>query len=245
MKKLGLAIQTMTRLPLKKQFDVCCQDYADSVAWFPLTALMAGAVMCGAYVLLCLTGIPYLAAFACVLAAIMFTGGLHIDGFADVCDAFFAGKTKERTLAILKDSRMGTYGVLGIVFVVAIKTILLAGIHPEKAVWILLAMPLCGKIPLILCAKLSRYPRENGMAKCIIESLKTSTALIAIVICSVAVVFVGGLASGTIVVAGAIATGAIMHFISEKKIEGATGDVLGACNELGEIIFLFVMAVMI
>ncbi|MEA5004215.1 MAG: adenosylcobinamide-GDP ribazoletransferase [Christensenella sp.] len=245
MKKFGLAIQTMTRLPLKKQFDVTCQDYADSVAWFPATSLMAGAVMLAVYQLILLTGIPYLPAFLCVMAGIMFTGGLHIDGFADVCDAFFAGKTKERTLEILKDSRMGTYGVLGIVFIVVAKTFLIADLNPDRVLWVLLATPLCGKIPLVFCAKLSRYPRQDGMAKCIIENLKIDTALIAIIICSVAVFLVGGFAAGSIAVACMIAIGAVMYFISEKKIDGATGDVLGACNELGEIVFLLVMAVML
>ena len=245
MKKLGLAIQTMTRLPLKKQFDVTCQDYADSVAWFPLTALMPGAVMLAVYQLFLLTGIPYLPAFLCVVAGIMFTGGLHIDGFADVCDAFFTGKTKERTLEIMKDSRVGTYGVLGIIFVVASKTFLIPSVDPARVLWILLAAPLCGKIPLVFCAKLSRYPRQDGMAKCIVEHLKTDTALVAITLCAAAAFLAGGFAAGSVSVACMIAIGAAMHFIAGQKIGGATGDVLGACNELGEIVFLLVMAVML
>lgn len=245
MKRLGLAIQTMTRLPLKKQFEVTCQDYADSVAWFPLTAFLAGLVMLAVYQIFFLTGISWLASFMCVIAACLFTGGLHIDGFADVCDAFFAGKSKERTLEILKDSRIGTYGVLGIVFVIAVKTILISALSTQNILWTLLAAPVCGKIPMVLCARLSHYPRQDGMAKCIVENLKTNITVIAIAVCSAIVILLSGFYAGTVAIACGIAIGAVMHFVSEKKISGATGDVLGACNELGEIACLLIMAVMI
>ena len=245
MKRLGLAIQTMTRLPLKKQFEVTCQDYADSVAWFPLTAFLVGFVMLAVYQIFFLTGIPLLASLMCVIAACLFTGGLHIDGLADICDAFFTGKPKERTLEILKDSRMGTYGVLGIVFVVAAKTILIAALPAQNILWILLAIPVCGKIPMALCARLSRYPRQDGMAKCIVENLKTNVTVITIAVCSAIVILLSGFYAGTVAIACGIAIGAAMHFVSEKKIGGATGDVLGACNELGEIACLLIMAVMI
>ncbi|MEA4852745.1 MAG: adenosylcobinamide-GDP ribazoletransferase [Christensenella sp.] len=245
MKRFGLAIQLMTRIPLRKQFDVSPEDYAGSVAWFPAIGLLVGAVMLVAYLVFSLTGIAFLPAFCSVIAAALVTGGFHIDGFADMCDAFFARKSRERTLAILKDSRMGTYGVLAIIFLIVTKTLLIAGMGTNFwKIWpVLLSAPVCGKIPMALCAKLSVYPREDGLGKYIIHYLKTATTVVCIAICAIIVLVCSGFAAGSIAFSASFAAGVGMYFLSASKIGGATGDVLGACNEVGEILYLFVMAV--
>ncbi|MEG0251851.1 MAG: adenosylcobinamide-GDP ribazoletransferase [Christensenellaceae bacterium] len=244
MKRLGIAIQTMTRLPLKKQFFVVGQDYAASVAWFPVTSLLVGVVMLLVYWIFSFTGISLLAAFVSVIGAYLFTGGFHIDGFADMCDAFFARKSKERTLEILKDSRMGTYGVLAIVFMVGIKTILVANLN-YHVLLILLAAPVCGKIPMVLCAKLSKYPRKDGLAKYIVDDITTQTALIAIFVSSAIVLMCVGFFAGTVAIAAMLVIGALMFALSNNKIGGATGDILGASNEIGEMVFLFIAMCMV
>lgn len=234
----------MTRLPIKKQVDATGEDYAGSVFWFFLTSLMVGGIMLGVYfVMYILVPVPLFAAFLSVIAAALFTGGLHIDGFADMCDAFFARKSSERTLEILKDSRMGAYGVIAIIFVIAVKTFLLGRIEGTVFLWpIFLALPVCGKIPMILCAMVSTYPREDGLGKYIIDLLPKKTAVWSIIICSAIVCFCAGVFAGGIAVAAMLATGFILAQISKNKIGGATGDILGAANEIGEMLFLLIVA---
>ncbi len=244
MKHLILAMQTMTRLPIHKQLDVTGEDYAKSVAWFPVTALSVGLVSALVYALTLLLGIPYLAALLSVIAAALFTGGFHMDGFADVCDAFFARKDKERTLEILKDSRMGTYGVLGLVFLVTIKTILI-GTMGLQGILIVVAAPICGKMPMAICAKLSSYPREQGLAKYIIEQLSTGRMWACLIGCAALLVLLVGPISAGIMAAAMLVVALLMTQCAKKRIGGATGDVLGTCNELGEIVFLIWMAVMV
>lgn len=244
MKRVILAMQLLTRLPIKKQYpDAVGADYAGSVLWFFLPALLCGLLMAAVYIGVLFAGIPYLAAFACVIAAYLFTGGLHIDGFADMCDAFFARKSKERTLEILKDSRMGTYGVIAIVFVVAVKTLAIASFAPEM-VWTLAAVPLCGKIALVVCAAVSSYPREDGLGKYIVEELPVGTAILSIVFCAVGVCFFAGVFRGLIAIGLMALCGLILAQVSKRKIGGATGDILGAANEAGEMAFLILAGVL-
>lgn len=245
MKRLGLALQLMTRFPLRKQFNVNEEDFAACTLWFFLTSLLVGALMALVYYLFLLLEIPLLAAFLSVMVAYVFTGGLHIDGFADVCDAFFAGKSKQETLRILKDSRMGTYGVLGIVLMVGVKTILIANLG-MNALPVLVATPVCGKIPLLFCAALSRYPRQNGMGKFIIEGLKFKTAFLAMGYCAAVVLLfclLGWVDYGA-AMALSLVVGVLCYLWADKKIGGATGDVLGAANEMGEAVYLLVAAVL-
>ena len=243
-----LAIQLLTRLPIKKQVDAVGADYAGSVAWFWLTSLLVGGVMLGVFALTqFLFHIAALSAFLSVIAACLFTGGFHVDGFADMCDAFFARKPKERTLEILKDSRMGTYGVIAICFVLAVKTILLA----QTGSWqLLLALPVCGKIPMITCAMVSRYPRQDGLGKYIIELLSRKTAVLSIVLCAAIVFALSAwpydgatlLIRAAVCIGAGIVLGLALASISKRKIGGATGDILGAANEMGEMLFLAVWA---
>lgn len=246
MKTLTLALQLMTRIPIRKQYDAGQKDYAVSAIWFFLTASIVGAVMAAVYYAAWWTGIPYLAAFLCVVSASLVTGGLHIDGFADVCDAFFARKSKEKTLEILKDSRMGTYGVIGILFVFAVKTILIgsfrdAGIH---TLLLILAAPVCGKVSMVLTAALSAYPREQGLGKAIIDLLPNAVAAGSILICAAVVCLCAGILAGGVAVAASLCAGAIVAAVSKQKIGGATGDVLGASNEVGEMLYLLAVVLL-
>ncbi len=253
MKTFGLAIQLMTRVPWKKQYDVIEQDYAKSAIWFFATSLIVGAVAAAVFFAGSFSRVPYLAAFLSVIAASLVTGGFHIDGFADMCDAFFARKSKEKTLEILKDSRMGTYGVIAIVFVVLVKTLLIQriGAIGLPALLLLLVAPVCGKIPMVFCAALSSYPRQSGLGKAMIDLLSPATAIGSMLICA-AIVLVGTviafpavLFAGAIAIAAVLAAGAVLTGVSKKRIGGATGDILGAANEIGEMVFLLVMAVLV
>lgn len=237
---LALSIQTMTRLPIKKQFDASPTDYANSAGWFFLTSLVVGGI--SALVYFVFSFVPLIGAFLSVFAAYLVTGALHIDGFGDVCDAFFAGKDKEKTLAILKDSRMGTYGVLGIVFMVGIKTLLIYN-QSFDIIPVIICAPVSAKIPMLFCALLGKYPRKNGLGNYLVTNLSQGTALISILLCFATTLIVAGILISVIAFVCMILLGLIVQAISNRKIGGVTGDVLGAANEMGEAIFLLVAVI--
>jgi len=243
MNKFLLAIRLLTRIPAGKRYYDDPRDYTGSVLWYFFAAVIVGAVMAGVFFAAGFTGIPYLPALLSVIAACIITGSLHVDGFADTCDAFFTQRSMEERLVIMRDSRLGTYGVVGIIFLIAAKVLLINAISTD-AVLLIIAVPVCGKIPLILCASVSEYPRNDGMAKYIVGKLSTGVSFFSLLICSAIVVFYAGALPGALAVGAALAAGLIIPLVSKNRIGGVTGDVLGFSNEVGELLFLLIMGVL-
>jgi adenosylcobinamide-GDP ribazoletransferase len=240
---LGFTVQFMTRIPIKKQFNVTEKDFAAMTMFFPASSLIVGLIMAGVYWLLALAGLSWVAAVAAVLAACLATGGLHIDGFADMCDAFGARKSPERTLEILKDSRMGTYGVLALVFVVLLKIVMIGSIKDFNIYLILIGIPVAGKIPLAICAAAGKYPREDGTGRLMINNITAKESIVCIIISLIILYFCMGWIS-LLLLPVLLAAGFIMKAISQSRIGGVTGDILGAANEIGELLWLLFAAVM-
>ena len=242
-KLLGFTIQFMTRIPIKKQFEVTKKDFAAMAMFFPASSLIVGIIMAAVYYVFALAGLYWVGAVGCVLAACLVTGGLHIDGFADMMDAFGARKNKEKTLEILKDSRMGTYGVLAIVFAVLIKIVLIASLPQAFVLLVIVGTPVAGKIPLVVCAAAGTYPREKGTGKYIINNITAKECIISIAISGAVLFLCAGWVS-LLLLPVLIAAGFIVKAVSHKKIGGVTGDILGASNEIGEMLWLLFAAVM-
>ena len=135
-KRVLAAFVFFTRLPFWRLADVGKEDYARVVPLWPLAGWLTGGIMAavagGALYVGLSAGVAVVLALLC---RTLVTGALHEDGFADFCDGFGGGTTRERTLAIMKDSHIGTYGVLGLVLYVllffnALTTLLQHGVSP-------------------------------------------------------------------------------------------------------------------
>ncbi|MEW9898419.1 adenosylcobinamide-GDP ribazoletransferase [Chitinivorax sp. PXF-14] len=125
MTRLILAIQFLTRLPTPQVSDFRPERLAESARWFPLVGLLLGALLLAA-VWPAARLDPWLAAWAGVLAWALLTGGLHLDGLADVADALGAAhRDRERLLAVMKDPHLGSFGVLTLILHLAGKLVLL------------------------------------------------------------------------------------------------------------------------
>jgi len=239
---LGLSVQFMTQVPIPKQLKVTDKDFGAMTMFFPASALLVGAILAAVYLAFAWLRLPWAGAAAAMLAAWLATGGLHIDGLADMADAFGAGKTKERTLLILKDSRVGTFGVLAIVFDIILKIILIGSIQNFNILLILLALPAAGKIPLAVCAAAGRYPREEGTGKSMIENAGAKESIVCAALCQVILFFCMGISS-FILLPILIAAGFVLKAAATRRIGGVTGDILGAANETGELLFLLFAAI--
>src|SRR5262249_23936482 len=123
-----LALHFLTILPLPQTLKVKDNDLARSVGYFPLIGVMLGVLSAGVYVIAFRwTGlVPAL--MTSVISTIILSGALHLDGFADLCDAFYAGKNKEHILAIMKDSHVGAMAVVGLICLLALKFTFLSAV---------------------------------------------------------------------------------------------------------------------
>lgn len=133
MNRIAAAFILFTRLPLWRWVTPSQSAYADAVVFWPLVGWLTGGVTAVCLVAFS-TFIPWVpAVILSMLVRVLLTGALHEDGLADFCDAFGCGGDKERMLAIMKDSHIGTYGVLGLIFYALLMAGLLTSLPPFVA----------------------------------------------------------------------------------------------------------------
>src|SRR4028118_1536958 len=119
------AMMFLTRLPVPKLTDHSSEYLEKSSKYFPLIGWIVGAISCGTFLAFYQFLSIEISLLASIIAGILTTGAFHEDGFADVCDAFGGGWTKEKILEIMKDSRLGTYGTVGLIAILSVKFFLL------------------------------------------------------------------------------------------------------------------------
>ncbi|MDR3363849.1 MAG: adenosylcobinamide-GDP ribazoletransferase [Clostridiales Family XIII bacterium] len=148
-----------TRLPVPK-VEFTEERYRRAVKLLPLVGLALGVIL----VLVSAIGFvapPLVRGAVLVCAYIFLSGGLHFDGLADTCDGVFSGRSREQSLEIMKDSRIGVFGTLGI-FMAGLSYFALFTAAPVPA---LLVFPVCGRACCLLSASLAPYARADGMGK--------------------------------------------------------------------------------
>lgn len=217
----------------------------DAMVWFPGVGLLIGAFLVAIYFLL-IQWFPSSVSDALILVVyIGITGALHLDGLADSCDGIFGGYDKEKRLEIMRQSTIGTFGVLGLICIIGIRYL---GIHnlayegyslwfSQKGIMLLL-MPAVGRWTQVLAAALSGYARsEEGVGRVFVDNVHLRHAIYSTLFLLVPLWFfcgIKGLMIFAIVIFGALL---IIKYI-KGKIGGMTGDTLGAVNEISEVVFL-------
>ncbi len=232
-----VALQFLTIVPVRLKEPVTEKDLSKSVVWFPVVGLILGAVLC----LVNMVGMPPMVVKGLVLTAlILLTGALHLDGFADTCDGFFSGKGREGSLAIMRDSRLGTMGVIGLIVLLLLKFALLVSLPTGRVgVAALLLMPAIGRWAMVVIGSLTPYARKNsGKGSFHASGSINYRDLIKATIITfiVSLVLIGFRAILLMIAVYLLILG--IRWFSLRKIGGITGDVSGAVGELSEIFTL-------
>jgi adenosylcobinamide-GDP ribazoletransferase len=169
----------------------------------------------------------------------MLTGGLHEDGLSDTADGLFGGWTRERRLEIMRDSRVGSYGVLALVLVTLARWSALTAVLVHGGHWAaLLATGALSRAPMALVMALLPNARGSGLSHA-----TGRPGPVAAGVSSVLALFIAGLAAGWTVVpmaAAALAALALLSMYALRRSGGQTGDILGAAQQLAEVACLAV-----
>lgn len=243
-----IALQFFTRLPIPAWvgFEAAWLQHASR--YFPLVGCVVAAVAACVYYAAALVLPAPVAAVLSTAASIYITGAFHEDGFADTCDGLGGGMTKERALEIMKDSRVGAYGAIGIVCMLATKLSALAMLPQRVAVAALfVAHPLSRLAATALIWKLD-YVRGEGKAKPLAQQMTTAEFAIATITCALPAVYV--LATNAMtpaaMLAAIIAAALAALWLGRlfvRRLGGYTGDCLGAVQQLAEaLIYIAVLA---
>lgn len=237
---LKLALAFMTRLPLSAPHD---RPLAGAAWAFPLAGWAVGAVAGLALWLGFKAGLPPLAcAVLGVAVAALFTGALHEDGLADLADGLGARGGAARRLEVMRDSRIGSFGVLALVFTVALKVTALAGMLGPGAAWLaLIAAHGLARAVVVPVMWLARPARSDGLgagagradAGTAMRALGLGALLPFLLVAPATAIWM--------LLAAGVAAAATAWFAS-RKLGGVTGDVLGAVEQVAEAAALLAAA---
>ncbi|MGH9905269.1 MAG: adenosylcobinamide-GDP ribazoletransferase [Pyrinomonadaceae bacterium] len=229
-----VAIQFLTRLPVAGNLVASEEDLGRASAFFPLVGMIVGGSTGGVFVLTQY----FLPLSACVFVAIVFasflTNGFHEDGLADTFDGFGGGWTKHRVLEIMRDSRIGTYGTLALIFLVLGKYNFLWSLPPRQIWrWLIVAHTASRWTSLPLCASLP-YARAEGQGKLVAKQIGWSAIFVGTVTLLATFVLLPWKAAAIAMLVTVLAT-VLSGVYYHARLNGITGDCLGATNQLTEI----------
>lgn len=162
MRRIAAALTLFTRIPLWKWVEIPPSAYTQAVVFWPLTGWLTGAVTAGA-----LFGLSFIlpiipALVLSLIARLLLTGALHEDGLADLCDGFGGGHDKESVLRIMKDSHIGTYGVIGLICYYLLVISLLASLPLHLIPVAIIAVDPFSKFCASQLVNLLKYARPEG-----------------------------------------------------------------------------------
>lgn len=253
MRHIFNAFSMLTRLPVR-QTDESETPWARISGWFPLVGavvgipavlLATGAVAAGAG-----SHAPLpVAVFVVALGAAM-TGGMHLDGWAGCCDAFFVPGTRERRLQIMADPHLGSLGIIGLILILILKVTAVAHLVQFAAkadglltilfhLWPIVAAPVIGRWALALLIHATKIPlaHEVGMAAAARQGITQTQLLLATATAALFLVPLDPRVAAGALIAAAFSL-PLFAWFAVRRIGGLTGDVLGAATELTETLAL-------
>jgi adenosylcobinamide-GDP ribazoletransferase len=214
------------------------------MAFFPAAGLLIGLLVVLGYDLFSLLFARPLALWLTIGFLALLTGGLHLDGFADTLDGLACRGTKEKILDVMRDSRIGAFGVIGLIFLIGAKYHALDQISVPSLPRSLLMMAVMGRTAMVLICYRSPYARSGqGLARPFAENLSLyETAFSAFFAFGIAFALLG--VNGILVFLGIGLFSLGYRFFFIRKLGGVTGDILGAANELAELLSLILLLVL-
>lgn len=244
---LLVAIQFLTRLPVPPFKNYNPQWLHQSSRHFPAVGLLVGLLCAGVFWLGSILFTPLVAAVLSTVFGIKLTGAFHEDGLADSCDGLGGGLTRERTLTIMKDSRLGTYGVLGLVSALLLKISLLATMPLSVSIVALIIGHTASRLLCIRLLALLPYGGEieHAKAKPMAQQLTPlqglfSSGWLLVAGVLVMIIFPNAIQQISIgqwllaLVLALVAT-EYMRRLLRRRLDGYTGDGLGATQQLSEV----------
>ncbi|MEM1263819.1 MAG: adenosylcobinamide-GDP ribazoletransferase [Pseudomonadota bacterium] len=233
----ALAVQFLTRIPVPVGGAYTPERLAAAPRYYPLVGALVGALCAATYTLALDWLSPTVAVLLAIATGLLVTGAFHEDGLADTFDSF-GGPDRDTALAIMRDSRLGTYGTLALVMAIAIKAAALIGLEPDHVVTILIVGHGLSRLSAVLVIATSRYARDHGTGKPTadgIDPVSLGAALATGALLLGAVVFTAGSLALLAVVIGAALGHIGMRALFERRVNGYTGDTLGAVQQTTEI----------
>ncbi len=238
------ALKFLTRLPVPFSRTLDMPPFNQTMRMFSLVGALIGCgiaavLLAGRYLHLP----PTLAALIAVAAGMLVTGGLHEDGLADLADGFGGGKSKEQRLAIMRDSRIGSYGTLALIVAVGARVSCYAALLPLRAVAMLMIIVACQSFSRALMVDLlwaTPPARPDGLSAYAGQPSRVvaMSAILVGLLLTLAAGYVTDFENAILALALGLASTAAIRQVAMRLIGGQTGDVCGAAQVTCEVMML-------
>ena len=240
-----LAIQFLTRLPVPASRAYTPERMAASVRYYPMAGALVGGLSAFVFWAASLVFPQTLSVILAIAAGLLITGGFHEDGLADSFDGVGGGATREKSLVIMRDSRIGVYGALALVIALALKVAALAALPLASVAAALVIAHGLSRLSSVIVIATSRYVRDDGTGKPVAGGVSAG-GLVFAGLTGVASIGAGFAVEPFQALAFGVAGLAIAHvgmrLFFEPKLGGYTGDTLGAVQQASEIGFYLGLA---
>lgn len=229
------AVRFLTIIPISWRNQEDNRFFQSSLIWFPLIGLLIGSA-CALFVSFFIAVLPasLTAVFAMVLLAAI-SGCLHLDGLADSGDGLLCGRSRERALEIMRDSRTGAMGVIALVFLLLARYSALSSMAPAVLVSAVVLMPMAGRTAILITMAILPYARAGqGLGRLFYSPDSRKAAIASLLFCVFVSLFYS-VAIAFAILSAIVLTVSVFSFWCHRKLGGATGDTLGAVCELTEL----------
>jgi adenosylcobinamide-GDP ribazoletransferase len=239
------AWQFLTAIPLNRStHDAKPEELAASMSWYPLVGCLLGALLVTADLLLAQVFSTQVTSLLLMLLLIGITRGLHQDGLADMVDGLAGGRTAQARLAIMRDGRVGAIGATGLFLALGLRYAGLNALPAGEHIALLIGMPAVGRWAMVVGAFHVTYARpEGGLAQPFLAHLSWQHLCVATVTVGLVLTLLLGPwpALCCLLIGMAIVRLSTAWF--HRMFGGVTGDLLGATNEVAEILFILIVPV--
>jgi adenosylcobinamide-GDP ribazoletransferase len=236
------AFGLLTRLPLPEREAHEASQLARGIWAYPLVGAGVGALSALIWFAAQLSGLDLLLSAGLALTAqVLITGALHEDGLADFADGLGGGQGRDAKLAIMRDSRIGAYGVIALILILGLRWSGIAGLALHSVLAGLICSALLGRLAIVALLALLPPAREEGLGALVANPPRRS--VIAAFVLGVALVVLQlTLFTAVLVLLAMAAAVGVIALLSRRQIGGFTGDVLGAGEQLAQTGVLLTLA---
>ncbi|MDO8730027.1 MAG: adenosylcobinamide-GDP ribazoletransferase [Candidatus Omnitrophota bacterium] len=240
----SLSFLTILPFPCPLSGDQAQERMVKGLAWFPVAGALIGAAGGGTGWLASTLFGQAIGAWVGLAAMALLTGGLHLDGFADTMDGLGAWKDREKTLEVMRDSRIGATGAAGMVFLLGIQWSAIRQMAPEFWVAALAGIGALSRVCLVLSAQFFRYvPGRSGVGRLVTDKHSPGSVVVALLLTLGITLACFGFKTAWVLLAGAVAVSWILNLLFTRWLGGVTGDTFGAVSEIVTVFLLLLLVV--
>ena len=242
------ALGFLTLIPVGSGEETDVRGLSSARAWFPAVGLLLGTALAGidlllrwAYAVGSTNGVgvpaaaPILTGVVVVVALVVMTRALHLDGFMDTCDALLGGSSPEGRRRILKDPRVGAFAVTGVVCLLLLKVVAVSALPDQVRPWVLILAPCISRGAMLLVMEMFPYVGGDGLGAVFLKQPGRGPLVFGTTLTLLAGIVLAGPWSLVVLALAALSAWSIGAFAT-RLLGGATGDIYGAVNETVEAV---------